>query len=210
MTAQEKRRLEDLEWVGGHPALDFVNTVNFWRGDRPGAEYLHGYGELLSWNRLADLIGAADERVLARGGARAKSTALRRAIELRDALHKVFRAIAERRPPPQDALDRLNEVLRDTVRWRRLDAGRDEIRSRWDFDGAPPLAALGPVAWQAADLLEHGPLDRVKQCPDDEGCGWVFLDTSKNRSRTWCSMKTCGNHAKVKRFRARQPGSVRP
>lgn len=202
MGTNTEYRLKDLEWVGGHPALDFVNTVNAWHGERPGAEYLHGYAELLEWNRMADLLDTGDARALD-GTTRAKSRAHRRAIELRDALHRIFRALADERPPPANALERLNDVLRDTVRWRRLDAAGGEIRGRWDFDGAPPLAALGPVAWRAAELLEHGPAERIKQCPDDEGCGWVFLDTSKNRSRTWCSMKTCGNHAKVKRFRAR-------
>jgi predicted RNA-binding Zn ribbon-like protein len=40
---------------------------------------------------------------------------------------------------------------------------------------------------------------RVRQCADDE-CGWFFLDTSRNRTRRWCSMKVCGNRNKVRRF----------
>lgn len=204
MTTEPERRLADLEWVGGHPAIDFVNTVHRWQAEEPGAEYLHGYGDLLDWNRMAELVGPAGAAALDSGSERARKGAHRRALELRDALHRVFRGVAGGRPLPQDALDTLNGVIRGTVRWRRLTAEDGGIGCAWDFRGAPPHALLGPVAWQAAELLEHGPLERVKQCPDEEGCGWLFIDTSRNRSRTWCSMKTCGNSAKVRRFRSRQ------
>jgi len=75
--------------------------------------------------------------------------------------------------------------------------------AEWDLTAAPAEAYLGPVSWACADLLEHGPLDRIKICPADD-CGWLFLDVSKNRSRQWCSMTTCGNAAKVRRFRQRK------
>lgn len=198
------RRLEDLEWLGSHPALDFVNTVNGWDGDEPGDEYLSGYDEVLQWHRMAGLIGPVGARALKQGSVRARAAAHRRVILLRDTLHRIFRAVAAGHRLPQDALDVLNDVMRETARWRRLTADAGRITCVWDFRGAPPRAILGPVAWQAAELLERGPLDRVKQCPDIAGCGWLFVDTSKNRSRTWCSMKTCGNVAKVKRFRERR------
>ncbi|MCE7985865.1 MAG: hypothetical protein DYG89_32200 [Caldilinea sp. CFX5] len=43
----------------------------------------------------------------------------------------------------------------------------------------------------------------MKQCEDERGCGFLFIDTSKNRSRRWCSMESCGNRAKVQRHRRR-------
>ena len=204
MSKAAERKPRDLEWVGGHPALDFVNTVNGWHGEEPGAEYLHGYADLVEWNRLAGLVGPLGTAALGAGSERAKGEAYRRALDLRAGLHRIFRALAAGRTPPQDALDTLNRVIRDTVRWRRLTAEHGGIGCAWDFHGAPPHALIGPVAWQAAELLANGPLERIKQCPDEEGCGWLFIDTSRNRSRTWCNMKTCGNAAKVRRFRARR------
>jgi len=201
-------KLEHLEWVGGHPALDFVNTVNRWSGSEPGAEYLHSYEELLRWHRIAGLAGPDGTRALSEGTSSARAAALAEAMEFRAALHAIFRAVANSRPLPQAALDHLNGVIEKTAAWRRLVAKGREISCGWDFTGAPPEAILGPVAWQAVELLEHGPLERIKECPVGEGCGWLFLDVSKNRSRTWCSMKTCGNSAKVKRFRARKERSA--
>jgi len=42
-------------------------------------------------------------------------------------------------------------------------------------------------------------LDRVRECADDRGCGYLFMDTSRNRSRKWCDMRGCGNRAKAQR-----------
>jgi predicted RNA-binding Zn ribbon-like protein len=57
---------------------------------------------------------------------------------------------------------------------------------------------LWPVAWSAASLLTGPDLDRLKCC---DGCGRLFFDASKNRSRRWCDMQGCGNRAKVARHR---------
>ena len=71
----------------------------------------------------------------------------------------------------------------------------------WSWAEDVPGAALvtWAVARSAADLLTSDQLGRVRQCADDRGCGYLFVDTSRNRSRRWCSMKSCGNRAKAKR-----------
>jgi predicted RNA-binding Zn ribbon-like protein len=60
---------------------------------------------------------------------------------------------------------------------------------------------LWPIAVAAVDLLRSGPLDRLKAC---EECPWLFLDTSRNRSRRWCSMDDCGSRRKMRRYRERR------
>lgn len=52
-------------------------------------------------------------------------------------------------------------------------------------------------------LQAHGAWPRLKACTDD-GCQWAFYDTTRNRSRTWCSMEECGNREKTRRYRARK------
>lgn len=198
-----QRKIDDLDRVGGHPAIDFVNTVNGWQGAEPGAEYLTDYAALVRWHQLAGLIGPRGTKALTASSEGAQRAAVRDAVAFRGALHALFQAVARDDELPQPALDALNAMIRETAPWRRLTAQGRAISCGWDFDGAPPRAILGPVAWQAAELLEHGALDRMKECPDGPGCGWLFIDTSKNRSRTWCSMKTCGTANKVRRFRAR-------
>ncbi len=196
-------RLAGIELVGGHPALDFVNTVHNWNADPP-PDYFENFDDVVDWHGLRGLLGDAEvERFRAAPGEQ-KQQAFRDALELRAGLHRIFAALAQGARPPAPALEHLGQVLEHTMRWRRLVADGEgrAVRFRWDFGEAPPGALLGPVAWQAVDLLENGPLERVKECPG-ERCAWLFLDSSKNRSRTWCSMKACGNMAKVRRFRQR-------
>src|SRR5260221_3971430 len=64
---------------------------------------------------------------------------------------------------------------------------------------------LWPVAYSAADLLTNPELlSRVGECADDRGCGYLFLDMTKNRSRRWCDMKDCGNRAQAQRHYERK------
>jgi predicted RNA-binding Zn ribbon-like protein len=206
LTAAPARSLETLEWVGGHVALDFANTM----GERAGADpkpYLHDYADLLDWCQKADLIGPNSRRYLSEGSDKAKAAAFKESEELNEALYAVFRAAARGEPLPQSSLDYLNSLVQRTVAWRNMQVCEGEtgkISCGWNFKGAPPYAVLGPIVWRAMDLLENGPLDRIKECPPPEGCGWLYMDMSKNHSRQWCSMKTCGNASKVRRFRERQ------
>ena len=56
----------------------------------------------------------------------------------------------------------------------------------------------------AVDLLtDADDCKRVRQCESAQGCGWIFLDSTKGGTRRWCDMKVCGNRAKVRRFRSR-------
>jgi predicted RNA-binding Zn ribbon-like protein len=54
-------------------------------------------------------------------------------------------------------------------------------------------------------LQSAGAWPRLKACTDD-GCQWAFYDTTRNRSRTWCSMEECGNREKTRRYRQRRNG----
>jgi len=62
--------------------------------------------------------------------------------------------------------------------------------------------AVGAIVLAAVRLAEAGDWVRVKLCAA-ETCRWAFLDESRNRSRSWCSMEVCGNRAKARAFRAR-------
>jgi predicted RNA-binding Zn ribbon-like protein len=64
-------------------------------------------------------------------------------------------------------------------------------------------ATLWILALSAVDLLTSENLKLVGQCADEEGCGWLFVDTSKNHSRRWCDINDCGNRAKQRRYQQR-------
>ncbi|MGK9243238.1 CGNR zinc finger domain-containing protein, partial [Inquilinus limosus] len=68
---------------------------------------------------------------------------------------------------------------------------------------AGPPGLLRPIALSAAALLTGPRAGRVRQCQDERGCGWLFIDESRAQNRRWCSMGDCGNRAKASRHRAR-------
>jgi predicted RNA-binding Zn ribbon-like protein len=68
----------------------------------------------------------------------------------------------------------------------------------WLDESAGLAMVLWPVAFSAARLLEGPDLERLKAC---DGCGRLFLDASRNRSRRWCDMEGCGNREKQRRWR---------
>jgi predicted RNA-binding Zn ribbon-like protein len=92
--------------------------------------------------------------------------------------------------PPKDAESKIPEA----------DGGLE-----WRFEPMTSSlsAMLRPIARAAADLLTSSDLALVRTCASPT-CQWFFLDTSKNHHRRWCSMKQCGNRAKVRRFYAKK------
>ncbi len=67
-------------------------------------------------------------------------------------------------------------------------------------------AAMGRVLVAAFEAMLDGSWSRLKAC---RNCGWVFFDTSKNRSGSWCSMQLCGNRTKTRAYRRRKSAEAR-
>jgi predicted RNA-binding Zn ribbon-like protein len=163
--------IASVQLFGGVACLDFANTLDGRATARP-EELLHTYADLVDWSERAGLLDATTSSRLRERDA---GVALRTALALREAIFGVFAAIGRGEPPPAPALDE--------VRRRHAEA-----------------AATGRLAFDdAVRLLTSGPLDRVKVCAAEAGCIGLFLDTSKNRSRRWCTMEGCGIDAKVQR-----------
>jgi predicted RNA-binding Zn ribbon-like protein len=194
-----------FQFVGGDLCLDFCNTVG---GNRSGIpkEFLHTYNELAHWAEQAGLAshGAAEalrqKALLVPVDAAA---ALGRAKELREAIYRIFLALAHDRSPAEHDLAILNGELARGL--NRMRVGRHGKEFSWHWRGDPEQLdhVLAPVARSAADLLVSGRgRGHVNACAA-HNCGWLFVDTTKNHSRRWCDMRDCGNRAKVRAHRQR-------
>jgi predicted RNA-binding Zn ribbon-like protein len=171
--------------------LDFVNTRDEWLRDSGWREFLRGYDDLLAWSGFGDDAGTVDPDTAADVHARA--------LVLRDGLHGLFAAVAAGRQPAGQHVEAVNAASRALQTRPQLDA---DLNISWT---GTPDRPLGPVLASAAELLRHGPLDRLRECPGPDGaCGWLFLDRTRNRSRRWCSMDVCGNPAKMRARAARR------
>jgi predicted RNA-binding Zn ribbon-like protein len=197
--------------VGGALCLDFVNTVDP-RHAPDRLEYLDSYPALAAWGHEAGVIGADQGDRLGQAAADDPAEAKRvldRAVRLREALYPLFRRAAEGQPPAPDDLGVLQAELTRALSHLRVAWSPAGFAREW-AGGSPALdRVLWPVSWSAEELLTHGPLDRIRECPGQGNCGWLFLDLSKNASRRWCDMRVCGNRAKARRHHARaQAGSA--
>ena len=203
------RRERRFELRGGVVCLDFVNTVGWRLTDRP-SEYLRTYEDLLVWGRQAGLLALEETERLFRQAIvdpEGAQESLSRALALREATYRVIsRAIAGESQDESD-LSALNRELSIALSHLRVMPADSAYAWGWDrsgdHGGIRLDSPLWPVAQSAAELLTSPMLSRVKVCAG-EGCGWVFLDESRNGSRRWCDSRDCGNRERVRRYLARK------
>ena len=196
---------------GGAVSLDFVNTLGNRAGPEPLEEHLASYRDLVDFARQAGTLSDSAARLLqAAGDARPEEAGpvLERALALREALYQIFAPLARGVRPEERDLAGLNAELGRALVHARVSKGAGGYALAWDdpvADAAaesPLDAPLWPIAHSAMDLLLEADLSRVGEC-DSDTCGFLFLDTTKNRSRRWCDTRICGNRARVRRHRRR-------
>ena len=200
--AEKVRNLSTLDRCGNAVALDFVNTVHS-RAATDSHEYLRTYADLAKWSLDGGLVSANDcARLISSANSRASVSGgtLRRAIELRELLYRMFIAsIRNKKISPGD-LAVFNDWLASTLARRWIRQTGEKFRWSWKNGENTFDRPLWPVVLSAANLLAADELRQIKECPMPEGCGWLFRDISKNGKRKWCNMKTCGNVVKARRY----------
>jgi predicted RNA-binding Zn ribbon-like protein len=195
---------------GGALCLGFVNTL----GDRgrPETDRLCSYGDLLAFAAAAGLLTSAETASLVGRGERdpqAAAAAFALARDLREGLYRIFSAVAAARAPAAGDLAQLNSALPGTLSRLRLERRGHGFAWRWAVSAESLEAPLWPVVRAAADLLAGEERRQLRECAGSS-CTWLFLDCSRNRSRRWCSMETCGNRAKARRHYHRRSRPAKP
>jgi predicted RNA-binding Zn ribbon-like protein len=198
-----------LPLIGGRLCLDFCNTAELRETDRP-LEFLQSPYSVLRWAAHAgmDTAEPSDGQLESQ-----LENLLENARTLREAIYNLFVGHMRREPDRiAEALPIFNAMLHEAHTHRLLIQAGDaetgdsktELRFEWRWSQpASPRRVLWAVALSAAEILDSPDVERVRQCP---GCGWLFVDQSRNRSRTWCDMQFCGNRAKAKRHYQRVKG----
>lgn len=196
-------RVSLAEAEDGQPLCLSLANTRHWRNSAAPRETLHAYADLARWAAAKHIVddGTLAEEALSRPAV--AQVELRRAMALREAIAGVFAAHVHEQAVGGADLDEVTASFNEASRHMRLALG----------DGAlvPELAgSVEPLAvprWQTAlsaiGLLGSPALARVKQCADDRGCGWLFVDGTRNGSRRFCLSTECANRARQMRFRAR-------
>jgi predicted RNA-binding Zn ribbon-like protein len=189
----------DAVLIGGLPVLDFVNSERWHRTDKP-VDTIISYREAVVFASRVGLL--EDESELKAVVAAAESDprhcveALRVLLRVRATIYRIFSAIARGKEPAAADLDALRGAHADAVRHAAIVPCADGFT--WSWNGTDPWRRVArPLGAVAMQLLLSPHQARVKQCAR-EGCGWLFLDQSKNGSRRWCTMDICGSRVKMR------------
>lgn len=189
----------------GSLCLDFANTVS-WRGSGAPVDHLPSYGELIRFARQVGLVSKAEAGRLRRDAARrpeAATRVLREALELREALYRTFAGLVAGRPLLPSDVAIVNARLPGALAHLQITPADDRFVWGWAGDPQALDRLLWPLARDAAVFLTSADLSRLRTCANPN-CRWIFLDTTRNGMRRWCTMAVCGNRSKVQRYRERQ------
>ena len=193
------------ETGAGQPlCLALTNTRN-WRHAAAPIERLQSYADVASFARSQRMLAdeaAATLAAYAERHPRNAQAELVATIALREAIFRTFSARAARTSIPDGDLALITASFNTAVAGLALDlrdgmlVPRERVAQRLD-------AVRLQCAVSAVALLTSPHVDKVKMCADDRGCGWLFLDLTRNSSRRFCFSNECGNRARQAAFRAR-------
>lgn len=199
-----------VDLIAGKLCLDFANTIEPRIESRHGGhprDYLTNYGAVIDWSLHAGILTEEQAYQLLQEAQRQPQTeqaALKYALKLRETIYEVFFAVAKHQKVEAQQLQFLSEMYILALKNMQFVQHESHFQLAFPEYQINLMLPLWKIAISAGELLLEGDLERVKDCPSgEEGCGWLFYDTSKNNSRRWCSMRGCGNAAKERRRRSR-------
>jgi predicted RNA-binding Zn ribbon-like protein len=198
-------KLLPFKYVGGDPAIDLVNTVD-WTVRGLEEDRLTSFDRLIEWAQGGEIISArtaAALRARARAHPREAALAHKAALRTRETLWRLFSALARGEAVAGPLLD-FNTLLSKALEHMRVSPVREKrgagrtLELSWGDLGDSLEGVLWPVLWSAASLLVSDESDRIRVCGGLD-CGWMYVDRSRNGLRRWCQMETCGTREKTRR-----------
>jgi len=195
---------------GGSLCLDFANTIDD-RRTEVEQEHLNSYRNLIAWAEQTQILSSEEAEQLLAAAARQPDKAdavLQQAINIREVIYRIFAALAQEETPADADLAQLNAVLAHALPHNKIVRHEQHFTWGWTFDPEALDYIIWPTVRSAADLLTSDTLPMLRICAADD-CQWLFMDTSKNQTRRWCNMKSCGNRAKARRHIERKKQATR-
>lgn len=200
--------LSEFELGAGALCLDFANTLDGRLDDRP-TDLLASYTDLIRFGELTGALEPTEAHLLREAAEQLPQEAdasRTRAVQLREVIFRIFDAVAIGSEMSPGDVEAAGKFAAEALARGALHNMDGCFVWRWIVTGPPDQVDFDrpwlPIAQSAVELLQHGDLDRVRRCAADD-CGVLFIDTTRNQSRKWCSSSGCGNRSRVRRHRAR-------
>ena len=203
----KEKNIDTLLLDGGCHCFNFINTVHS-RTEELSYDYLQTYDDLLKWSEKVKLL--PNERikrlkVLARKNEKAAEKKLVDIKNKRELLFNIFSSIINKDKFDNSLVEEFNNTLSQALSNLAFEFNSGEINLSWKKSDVDLMEPLWVIFKNAFDILTSISQKRLKAC---KSCGWLFLDNSKNNSRTWCNMQTCGSIDKSKRYYHRKKAKV--
>ena len=203
---ENKRLINLLKLDGGWLCLDFINTVGN-RKTETYIEYLASYDDLLHWCERVEMLTRKQImalRSLATKEALKAGKSWIKVLEARETLYNLILSLVKQEPPAKINVAAYNKLLSHSLKNLQLNFSHSQKpKMEWRAKNDLELP-LYPIIKSVYDLLTSNLIHKVKEC---FACGWLYLDRSKNNSRRWCNMQTCGSLNKSRNFYQRHKQS---
>lgn len=185
-------------FIGGQLSLDFINTEV---GIGESVDFLADFADFVAWLQQAQVLDATESAAaLSAWGQRPEAKrVLEQARELRSAIREMALRLAVGKEVASASVDVINRVLAQATGYYRLTRVRSGYELQFHSERTQAAHLLTPIAKSAAELLRDSEPLRIRQCGNPI-CSLYYYDTSKNRTRRWCSMALCGNRMKAAAF----------
>jgi len=177
-------------FVGEALAFDFVNTEIVSR--RKAVDLLTTPDDLRSW--WTEALNHYQMNVP--HSMQVTDATFDHARKLRRALRRIFTAVVEQTELEAQDLDVLNGVLH-SGHPRLVATPGQRFSLQQESDEADTL--LLTIAHSAAWLLTECERERLHKCKN-ERCVLMFLDTTKNGSRVWCSIDCMNRSRSIRHY----------
>lgn len=185
-------------FVGGHPALDFLNTVPDRSDPSVMIDRFDNLEKVAGWCEFCGLLDADAAQAIRcdRAFLHAESATIACLLEMRAQAGRIFDCLADQKDIPARDLAAILATAGTTVASLDLSSKSGPPGLCKPFRPATPNHLVGMLSLLVLEAIYTLPHDRIRACPN---CRWLFCDTSRGGRRKWCSMQDCGNRDKVRR-----------
>lgn len=183
--------------------LDFANTMVKRNGEP--FDLLGDFEDFLAWSVAVKLIDKKQAEEFAKEKAIEKQFA--EIKRFRDVLRKIARSIIDNKKINDSLIKEINERLKFQNTWAEIHFENEGYKKFIRREYKKPIDILSKIAESVADFLAENKLGDLRIC-ESEDCILFFHDTTKNHSRRWCSMESCGNRAKANAFYKRKKAII--
>ena len=187
----------EADYVGGHPVLDFINTVAD-TGKTRLSDKIGNWDAVRKWACGAGLLSKGELAAFMQDPSLDDDGELARLHRFREQAYEAMLGLADRADSGSQSVIRLEPSIRDAM-GRGVFSGEGR-RFRWQPDACSPQRWLDAIALRVEEFLRSEDVVRLRQC---NRCTWFFVDRGRGAGRRWCDMRTCGNRAKAEAFRCR-------